>query len=98
MNDDGAFSFYCFDRAIGNNPTPPGNHNYYWYEAKDTDRLWIVPWDLDLSINDTTSPPHIAVDWRATPSEAECNVCASGVGQGPAPGCDRVIKNFQAWQ
>jgi spore coat protein CotH len=98
MNDDGAFSFYCFAQAIGNNPAPPGNHNYYWYEAKEVDRLWLIPWDLDLSIKDSVTPPHVAVDWRVQPSEADCNVCAGGLATGPAPGCDRVIQNFQAWQ
>jgi spore coat protein CotH len=98
LNDDGAFNFYCFAGAIGNNPTPPGNHNYYMYEAKGYDRLWIIPWDLDLSFVEGPNPPHIAFDWRTEPSAAQCG-CAGGFGRlGPHPGCDRVIQNFQAWQ
>ena len=100
LNDDGAFHYYCFARAIGNNPMPPGNHNYYWYEAEKVDRLWIVPWDLDMAMNDETGQAHIPVDWRKKPSADECNVCsASALGAGgPPSGCDRVMQGFQAWQ
>ena len=101
MNDDGAFHFYCLPGGKGNNPVLPGNHNYYWYEAQDADRFWIIPWDLDHSMRESTVPPHIPVDWRTLPGDAECSACSGGAGfgvNGPAPGCDRVIKNFQAWQ
>jgi spore coat protein CotH len=97
LNDDGAFHFYCFDMAIGNNPKPPGNHNYYWYEAKDVDRLWIIPWDLDMAMSDATNPPHLATDWRTMPMPSECNVCeVSGQSGSPPSGCDPVIRNWQA--
>lgn len=96
MNDDGAFHFYCIMGATGNNPTIPGNHNYYWYEAEHADRLWIIPWDLDHSMNDRGQLPHIASDWRSVASPDQC-MCQGGF-DGPAPGCDRVIQSFQAWQ
>jgi spore coat protein CotH len=102
MNDDGAFHFYCVEGGKGNNPTLPGNHNYFWYEAENADRLWIIPWDLDHSLRESTIPPHLPVDWRTVPSAGECNACQGGGGfagiNGPPPGCDPVIKNFQAWQ
>ncbi|HKU37319.1 MAG TPA: CotH kinase family protein [Polyangiales bacterium] len=100
LNDDGAFHFYCFERAIGNNPKAPGNHNYYWYEAAQTDRVWIIPWDLDMAMNDSGQPPHIEVDWRAPADAAQCDVCAgSALGAGsPPPGCDRVIQGFRAYR
>ncbi|MET0388777.1 MAG: CotH kinase family protein [Polyangiales bacterium] len=98
LNDDGAFHFYCFERAIGNNPTAPGNHNYYWYEAAELDRMWIVPWDLDMSMSDALKQPHLETDWRVTPAAAQCNVCDPSSGAGsPASGCDPVIRNFQGW-
>ncbi len=97
MNDDGAFHFYCIEQGAGNNPTLPGNHNYYWYEAEHAERLWIIPWDLDHSMNDSGQLPHIANDWRSTPSETGCASCG-GAFDGPAPGCDPVIQSFQAWQ
>ena len=100
-NDDGAFHLWCIDGGFGNNPEPPGNHNYYWYEAENADRLWLVPWDLDHSMSERTFPPHIAVDWRRVPSAGECTACPGGSGFGVLDlpsGCDPVIRNFQAWQ
>lgn len=102
LNDDGAFHFYCIEGGMGNNPTLPGNHNYYWYEAERADRVWLIPWDLDQSLRDVDYPPHIPDDWRRQPMASECGACGSGgMGfalNGPAPGCDPVIRNFQSWQ
>ncbi|HET8937950.1 MAG TPA: CotH kinase family protein [Polyangiales bacterium] len=101
LNDDGAFHFYCIEGGMGNNPTLPANHNYYWYEAELTDRVWLIPWDLDQSLRDIDYPPHIPHDWRVQPPAAECGMCGRGTGlalNGHAPGCDPVIRNFQAWQ
>jgi spore coat protein H len=39
-NWDGIVTWYCFDHWCN-------NHNYYWYEQTDRDRLWLIPWDLD---------------------------------------------------
>jgi spore coat protein CotH len=94
-NDDGPFNFLCFSGGIGNNPSPPGNHNYYWYEAEDVDRFWLIPWDLDHAITESTMHPHIAMDWRAIPSAGQCDACR---GISLPPGCDPVIQNFQSWQ
>ncbi len=38
--DDGMFHFYCGGGTCS-------NHNYYIYEHMWSDRLWLVPWDLD---------------------------------------------------
>lgn len=37
--DDGLFHFYC--------GPPCSNHNYYVYEEELSDRVWVIPWDLD---------------------------------------------------
>ena len=39
-NDDGAFHWYCDKEACD-------NHNYYWYEEPATQKLHLIPWDLD---------------------------------------------------
>ncbi len=101
VNDDGAFNFYCIVQGIGNNPVTPGNHNYYWYEAASADRLWLIPWDLDHSMRESTMPPHVPLDWRSEPNADQCTVCGGGGGFrifSVPPGCDRVIQNFQAWR
>ena len=99
MNDDGAFHFYCFDRVFGNIFKSPVNDIFYWYEGENVDRLWVIPWDLDMAMNDTTQPPHLPTDWRKAPNPADCAVCASGSASGgPPSACDPIIHNFQAWQ
>lgn len=39
-NDDGAFHWYCGSEGCG-------NHNFYWYEEPSTQKLHLIPWDLD---------------------------------------------------
>ena len=57
-HDDGPYHWYCgssfaseswhMQRAYAGESC--GNHNYFWYEEAQRDKLWIIPWDLDLSI------------------------------------------------
>lgn len=42
-NDDGAHHFYCFDGQLES----CANHNFFWYEEVASDRLWLIPWDMD---------------------------------------------------
>ena len=100
LNDDGIFHFWCGAGGAGNNPMIPGNHNYYWYENTSSDRMWLIPWDFDLSFADptvqsTTSAAlvHIASDW--TQPTQSCG-CSMGNYQAP-PACDPMVKNFQTW-
>jgi hypothetical protein len=56
-NDDGPYHWYCQADTVTDNASWHrqhqvgdswcGNHNYYWYEDSDADRLWPIPWDLD---------------------------------------------------
>ena len=41
---DDIAALYCMD---GN---PCANHNYYWYESTVTDRLWLIAWDMDHTL------------------------------------------------
>ena len=40
-NDDGPFHWYCDESDFCS------NHNYYWYEDPSTNKLYLIPWDLD---------------------------------------------------
>ncbi len=40
-NDDGLFHWYCDESDFCS------NHNYYWYEDPSTNKLYLIPWDLD---------------------------------------------------
>lgn len=37
--DDGLFHFYCGGQC--------SNHNYFVYQEEFSDRVWVIPWDLD---------------------------------------------------
>ena len=74
MNDDGAFNLYCIPQGAGNNPSLPGNHNF-WYEAAETDRFWLIPWDLDDAMVGVAFPPHVNVDFRTEPTAAPPRSC-----------------------
>jgi len=95
MNDDGIFHFWCSEGGAGNNPTVPGNHNYYWYESIAEDRMWLIPWDLDHAINDRTGQQlgvHINTDWTQPTGSCQCDQSYQ-----MAPACDSVVQNFQSW-
>lgn len=105
MHDDGPFHFYCVASARGNNPKSPGNHNYYWYEAKDVDHFWLIPWDLDHSFismhqNEASNQSHLDWDWRQAPEDTKCGQCGNvldSLRRSIPPSCDPVVQNFQAW-
>jgi len=94
-NDDGIFRFWCDHTAMGNNVGAAGNHNYYWYEALESDRFWLVPWDLDKSF-EATPEVHLDPNWTAA-GECACNSDPVFGIQRPAS-CDPLIKHFASWQ
>jgi len=47
-NDDGAFHWYC-----GGNSCSP--HNFYWYEEPTTNKMHLIPWDLDHAFENIIS-------------------------------------------
>jgi spore coat protein CotH len=89
INDDGAFHFRCV--RAGDGTAAGSNHNYYWYEAADARRFWLLPWDLDNNFDNRASV-HIASEWSAV---TDCR-CA-GFGQ-LAPACDPLIHHWTTWR
>jgi spore coat protein CotH len=59
-NDDGAFHWYCDESGCG-------NHNYYWYEDPISEKLYLIPWDLDNAfeniVHNVSPVTTIADDW-----------------------------------
>ncbi len=47
-NWDGITQWYCLDDASG--VADCFNHNYYWYQEEGLGRLWLIPWDMDHSL------------------------------------------------
>lgn len=96
LHDDGMFHWYCNTGtagSTGNNPGACSNHNYFWYEEKGWDRLWLVPWDLDLSLgNDIGGITNISTAWDAPSTN-----CTGAFGQLP-PSCDKLTRTWATWQ
>ena len=83
-HDDGVLHFY-----------PTGetwyNHNFYWYEALDHDRLWLIPWDMDTAWSPANLITDIKTAWNDR--EAGCTSIAGGFGipQLP-PACHPIVR------
>jgi spore coat protein H len=89
VNDDGALHWYCYVPQ-GNNMGPFNNHNYYWYEAEQAGRLWLIPWDLDGSMGGV-SRVRIDSDWMQR-EDCGCHVL-EGASQRRA-GCDPLTSQL----
>jgi spore coat protein H len=86
-NWDGIVGWYCPD-----GPDACHNHNYFWYEQSDADRVWLLPWDMD---NTFQSPNPIREnygmpDWNE--DGGACGIIPVFYGiPGRAPSCDPFI-------
>ena len=92
INDDGVVRFLCSESAIGNNPAPVGNHNYYWYEEPQSGRMWLIPWDLDKSF-DATSDVRVFPEWTAS-AACSCTQHPWYGSQMPVT-CDPLFRHIQ---
>jgi spore coat protein H len=89
VNDDGAFHWWCAAGGQGNNPGPNGNHNYYWYQAAQEPRFWLIPWDLDNSFNTgQNNAVHIDAEWSQPGS------CSCAFASQRAASCDTMIARW----
>ena len=48
-HDDGPFHWYCFFGGCA-------SHNFYWYEEPTTQKLYLIPWDMDNAFENILSP------------------------------------------
>ena len=65
--DDGAFHWYCDGGC--------SNHNYFWYEEPNNNKLHLIPWDMDntfenIIFNANPVTP-IADDWGEISSDCD---------------------------
>lgn len=101
MADDGAFHWYCGGAAaMGTMPAVAraSNHNYYWYEASNANRFWIIPWDLDNALM-PTSKVHVEPEWFVMNGDCSCRA-STIAGNSPqrAPSCDPLIASWASWR
>lgn len=86
---DDVTAFYC-----GGGPDC-GNHNFYWYESSREDRVWLVPWDLDNTLDDNPLRSGGYPDWDQT--EVGCELIDRGGGNFMrAPSCDPILRRLVA--
>ncbi len=87
-NWDGIVAWYCHGGACF-------NHNYYWYEQTDRDRVWLVPWDMDNTFV-TPSPvrqKYGIPDWNEIPATCDPIPIFLNVSALP-PACDDLIRRL----
>lgn len=60
LNDDGVYHWYC-GQAAGCAP-----HNFFWYEEEAHDRMYLVPWDMDISLTLMNPITTLPVAWDET--------------------------------
>ena len=87
-NDDGPFHWYC--DWVNCEP-----HNFYWYENPTTNKVHLIPWDLDNAfeniITNTNPVTPIADNWGDTTNNCQPFEFGEwGIYQKSAA-CDRII-------
>ena len=94
--DDGPMHFIVFGRP-GDPFTGEGwNHNFYWYAAFDEQKLWPVPWDLDLTLGAGLVDTWVDVPWNDL--ELDCVLIPHVLGFPPIPtippACDPLTRSL----
>jgi hypothetical protein len=102
-HDDGPYHWYCQASTIMDNAdwhrlhqlgdSYCGNHNFYWYEDTEADRLWPIPWDLDNTF--PARPGFVFVRAAWDDLSYDCAAPVAGVlGTQMPPTCDPLQR---AW-
>jgi hypothetical protein len=94
LNDDGAFRFYC-NNFFGIDLGRSRNHNFYWYESPVGTRMWLIPWDLDLSFAGALRT-RVEKEWRDD-SRCDCYLAETTERASPqrAPACDPLFAELR---
>ena len=87
-NDDGPFHWYC----DWGNCEP---HNFYWYENPTTNKVHLIPWDLDNAfeniITNMNPVTAIADDWGDTTNNCQAFEYGEWSIYQKSAACDRII-------
>ncbi len=95
-NDDGAFHWYCNNLTGLCKP-----HNFYWYENPSTQKVHLIPWDLDHAFENIRQQVHditvIVNPWNEKPSSCEPFLYNDiGYKQRPAY-CDKLTQGWASY-
>jgi hypothetical protein len=87
-NDDGPFHWYCF----WGNCEP---HNFYWYENPSTQKVHLIPWDLDNAfenISENFDPvTAIADNWGDTTNNCQSFAYGEWGLKQKSAACDKIV-------
>lgn len=93
-NDDGPFHWYCEKGSCS-------NHNYYWYEEPNTQKLHLIPWDLDNAFENiiTNANPVTPINDTWGQITAECQPFGYGFLQiqQRSAACDKLIGGWASF-
>ncbi len=95
-DDDGIYLWFCWE---WDDPTTDDctNHNFYFYEEQEANRVWLLPWDLDYAFRGQGNllPPLI----KAWDDIVLCEIDRStGIFGRIAPTCDPLLKGMIQYQ
>ena len=93
--DDGAFHWYCFQDQCS-------NHNLFWYEDPSTQKVHLIPWDMDNTFENIISEanPVTPVADRWGDITANCEPFAygdMGIKQRSAV-CDKLTRGWTSYK
>jgi len=91
LNDDGAYHWYCDETGCA-------PHNFFWYEEVHSDRVYLLPWDMDHAMRIGHPVVEIADDWDET--RFSCAPFTHGVYglQQVSAACDPILGAFATQQ
>ena len=94
-NDDGPFHWYC---EVGG----CGNHNYYWYEEPNNQKINLIPWDLDNAFENILSNANpvtpIADDWGETSNNCQPFPYGPFFIPQRSAACDKLIGGWASYE
>ena len=92
-HDDGPFHWYC-----GGGAGACSNHNFFIYEETDSDRLWLVVWDLDSVFNLDNEITTIAFPWDDTTLGCAPRLVPPATLEVVPPACDVLTLGLASMQ
>lgn len=111
LNIDEALSYWVVDRAIRHDDGPShfycngqscSNHNYYWYEETDKEKLSLVPWDMDNAfeniIRNTNPVTPVADEWGQTTNNCQSFLFGSFGLRQKSAACDKIIGGLSKFE
>lgn len=83
---DGPVMFYC------GSGTSCGNHNFYWYEESASDRVWLIPWDMDNTLRpDTLRATYNLPEWDVGTPVCDIATIWNGANRVRTASCDGLL-------